>query len=75
MGLTVDVETPKTPPSAPGSGVKGAVGGQNNSDKSETDINIKLHADDGTSATGENVNKNKGSAAVSVASEAYVGAY
>jgi TP901 family phage tail tape measure protein len=43
--------------------------------KSETDINIKLTADEGTSASVEKVKKKKGDASVNVATVGYVGAH
>ncbi len=43
--------------------------------KSETDINIKLTADEGTSATVEKVRRKKGDAAVQVATIGYVGVH
>ena len=58
----------------PSGGAKELIGSSGMT-KSETDIHIKLQADTGTTATIQKVKKKKGDAAVSVASQAYVGAF
>lgn len=56
-----------------GGGAKGLIGAAGASGKSQTDINIKLMADYGTSAVIESLKK-KGNIIPNVATEAYVGA-
>jgi len=56
-------------------GAKGVAGAVGATGKSETDINIKLTADEGTSASIEKVKKKKGDASVNVATIGYVGAH
>lgn len=71
-----------------GSGVKGLIGAQTEVTsqataqaletaklESQTDINIKLEAEPGTTATVERVRKKKGDAAVQVATVGYLGAH
>lgn len=56
------------------SGAKEIAGAAGVTGKSETDINIRLIADEGTSASVEKVKRKKGDASVRIASVGYVGA-
>lgn len=76
MGLDFAIEKKEIGTSSDGAkGLIGATKAAGATGKSETDINIKLQADPGTTATIERVKKKKGDAVVNVASEAYMGVF